>query len=71
MDKTEVHKMLTQLPDDQKMKLAIECQLNGVTVEQLEETLARILSGVEACVTPVLKEYRYLCGGSDQERYRR
>lgn len=71
MDKTEVHKMLTQLPDDQKMKLAINCQLNNVTVEQIEDLLARVLTSVQESITPALKEYKYLCGGSDQEQYRR
>ena len=69
MDKTEVHEMLTKLPDDQKMKLAIQCQINNMTVAQVEEMLANIFTAVQQNITPAIREYQYLNGDIEHVRW--
>lgn len=42
------------------MQLAMQCQLNGIDIESLEETLAKALSLAEQAIKPALEYYRYL-----------
>lgn len=63
MTKQEVHEVLCAAPDDVKMRLCVSCQLNGVSVEKIEETLANIITGVQESLAPALRDYEYLMGG--------
>lgn len=45
-----------------KMRFSVACMLNGVSVESVEETLANVLTGVQAAVAPALRDYEYLRG---------
>lgn len=62
MTKQQVHEILCSTDDKSKMQLAMQCQLNGIDIESLEETLAKALSLVEQAVKPALEYYRYLGG---------
>lgn len=69
MNKTEIHEILTQLPDESKMRLAVNCQINNVTVAQVEEVLANIFTAVQQNMTPALREYQYLRGDIEHVRW--
>lgn len=44
MTKQQVHEILCSADDKSKMQLAMQCQMNGMDIESLEETLAKALS---------------------------
>lgn len=67
MTKQEIHEALCAAPDDAKMRLCVACQINGVSVESIEELLANILTGVQTAIAPALRDYKYLCGGMSDE----
>ena len=62
MTKQEIHEALCKMSDQEKMRLSVACQLNGVSVEDIEEMLANVITGVQAAVEPALQYYRYLGG---------
>jgi len=62
MTKQQVHEILCSADDKSKMQLAMQCQMNGIDIESLEETLAKALSLAEQAVKPALEYYRYLGG---------
>ena len=66
MTKQEIHEALCAAPDDAKMRLCVECQLNGVSVERLEDVLANVLTGVQEAIAPALRDYEYLRGGANE-----
>ena len=62
--KQKIHEALCELPDQEKMTLAVECQLNGISVESLEELIANAVNYAQAAIEPSLKNYEYLRGGT-------
>lgn len=64
MTKQEVHEELCKMPEEQKRLLAFSCQLNGVNIEDLEETLAKILTEFQKSMQPAMKTLQYLEGGA-------
>lgn len=68
MTKQEIHEALCAAPDDAKMRVCVACQLNGVSVESLEELLANVLTGLQTALAPALRDYGYLGGGLSNER---
>lgn len=63
MTKQEVHEAFCKSSDQEKMRLATACAINGITVESVEEMLANVITGLQVSIEPVLKEYKYLNGG--------
>lgn len=49
-------------PDEDKMRLAIACQMNGIDVRDIETGLANVLTGVQKAIKPAIEYYRYLGG---------
>lgn len=49
-------------PDEDKMRLAIACQMNGIDVQDIETGLANVLTGVQKAIKPAIEYYRYLGG---------
>lgn len=47
MTKEQVHEALCKAPDEDKMRLAIACQMNGIDVQDVETGLANVLTGVQ------------------------
>lgn len=45
-----------------KMRLALSCQMNGVDIRSVEETLANVVTGVQNAIKPAIEYYRYLGG---------
>ena len=42
MTKEQVHEALCKAPDEDKMRLAIACQMNGIDVQDVETGLANV-----------------------------
>ena len=61
MTKEQIHEALCKAPDEDKMRLAIACQLNGIDVRDIETGLANVLTGVQ------IEYYRYLGGIIDEK----
>ena len=53
---------LCKAPDEDKMRLAIACQMNGIDVRDIETGLANVLTGVQKAIKPAIEYYRYLGG---------
>lgn len=68
MTKQEIHEALCAAPDDAKMRLCIACQANGTTVENVEQLLANILTGVQEAIKPALRDFEYLRGGMNEKK---
>ena len=66
MTKAEVHEMFCNATDQEKMRLCVACQLNGVSVESVEELLSNILTGIQVALEPALRDYKYLGGGGNK-----
>lgn len=62
MTKEQVHEALCKAPDEDKMRLAIACQMNGIDVRDIETGLANVLTGVQKAIKPAIEYYRYLGG---------
>jgi len=62
MTKEQVHDALCKASDEDKMKMALACQMNGVDIQSVEETLANVLTGVQKSIKPAMEYYRYLGG---------
>jgi hypothetical protein len=62
MTKEQVHDALCQASDEDKMKMALACQMNGIDIQSVEETLANVLTGVQKSIKPAMEYYRYLGG---------
>ena len=62
MTKEQVHDALCKASDEDKMKMALACQMNGVDIQSAEETLANVLTGVQKSIKPAMEYYRYLGG---------
>ena len=60
MTKEQIHEALCKAPDEDKMRLAIACQLNGIDVRDIETGLANVLTGVQKAIKPAIEYYRYL-----------
>lgn len=69
MTKQEVHEALCKGSDQDKMRLAVACQIHGVSVESVEELLSNILTSVQVAIEPALKDYEYLRGGVNNGKY--
>lgn len=68
MTQQEVHEMLCNAPDEQKMQLALQCQLRGVDIQSVEKCLANALTLAMSAIQPALDTYKYLNGGTDYGR---
>lgn len=62
MTKEQIHEALCKAPDEDKMRLAIACQMNGIDVRDIETGLANVLTGVQKAIKPAIEYYRYLGG---------
>ena len=60
--KEQIHEALCKAPDEDKMRLAIACQMNGIDVRDIETGLANVLTGVQKAIKPAIEYYRYLGG---------
>lgn len=60
MTKEQIHEALCKAPDEDKMRLAIACQMNGIDVRDIETGLANVLTG--EAIKPAIEYYRYLGG---------
>ena len=67
MTKEQIHEALCKVPDEDKMRLAIACQLNGIDVWDIETGLANVLTGVQKAIKPAIEYYRYLGGIIDEK----
>lgn len=67
MTKEQIHEALCKAPDEDKMRLAIACQLNGIDVRDIETGLANVLTGVQKAIKPAIEYYRYLGGIIDEK----
>jgi len=67
MTKEQVHEALCKAPDEDKMRLAIACQMNGIDVQDIETGLANVLTGVQKAIKPAIEYYRYLGGSIDEK----
>lgn len=47
MTKEQIHEALCKAPDEDKMRLAIACQMNGIDVRDIETGLANVLTGIQ------------------------
>ena len=63
MTKEQIHEALCKAPDEDKMRLAIACQLNGIDVRDIETGF----TGVQKAINPVIEYYRYLGGIIDEK----
>ena len=63
----QIHEALCKAPDEDKMRLAIACQLNGIDVRDIETGLANVLTGVQKAIKPAIEYYRYLGGIIDEK----
>lgn len=68
MTKQEVHEMFCNATDQEKMRLCVACQVNGTTVENVEQLLANILTGVQEAIKPALRDFEYLRGGMNEKK---
>lgn len=62
MTENQIHEALCKASDEDKMRLAIACQINGVDIRQVEKTLANVLTGVQKTIKPAIEYYKYLGG---------
>lgn len=62
MTKEQVHDALCKASDEDKMRLDLSCQMNGVDIRSVEETLANVVTGVQNAIKPAIEYYRYLGG---------
>ena len=62
MTKEQIHEALVSCPDDAKMRLAVACQMNGISPQKLEETLSNVLTSLEIYMEPAIEYYHYLGG---------
>jgi hypothetical protein len=62
MTKEQIHEALCKAPDEDKMRLAIACQMNGIDVRDIETGLANVLTSVQKAIKPAIEYYRYLGG---------
>ena len=62
MTKEQAHDALCKASDEDKMRLALSCQMNGVDIRSVEETLANVVTGVQNAIKPAIEYYRYLGG---------
>ena len=62
MTKEQIHEALCKAPDEDKMRLAIACQMNGIDVRDIETGLANVLTGIQKAIKPAIEYYRYLGG---------
>lgn len=67
MTKEQIREALCKAPDEDKMRLAIACQLNGIDVRDIEAGLANVLTGVQKTIEPAIEYYRYLGGSIDEK----
>lgn len=65
MTKEQVHEALCKASDEDKMRLAMACQMHGVQIQTLEESFTNILTGVQKAIKPAIEYYKYLGGGTD------
>jgi hypothetical protein len=63
MTKEQVHEAFCKGSDEEKMRLAVMCQMNGVDIRALEETMANVLTEVQKNIGTAMDYYRYLNGG--------
>lgn len=69
MTKEQIHEALCKAPDEDKMRLAIACQMNGIDIQDAEIVLANVLTGVEKTIKPAIEYYKYL-GGKQYGEFR-
>lgn len=62
MTKEQVHDALCKASDEDKMKMVLACQMNGIDIQSVEETLANVLTGVQKSIKSAMEYYRYLGG---------
>ncbi len=67
MTQQEVHEIFTKASDEEKMHLAIGCQMNGIHPIQLETTLANVVTGIQKSLMPAINYYKYLEGKYSQD----
>lgn len=62
MTKEQIHDALCKASDEDKMKMAMACQMNGVDIQSVEEAIANVVTGVQKNIEPAKEYYRYLGG---------
>lgn len=62
MTKEQVHDALCKASDEDKMRLALACQMRGIDIRIVEENLANLFTGVQKSLTPAIEYYKYLGG---------
>lgn len=67
--KQEIHEALCKGSDQEKMRLAVACQVNGISVESLEELIANVVNHAQVAIEPALKDYEYLRGGVNNGKF--
>lgn len=60
MTKEQVHELLCKATDEDKMRLAIACQMKGIDIQDVEIGLANVLTGVEKAIKLAIEYYKYL-----------
>lgn len=60
MTSKEVHNMICMATPEQKMAIAIECQLKGLDIRELEKTIATLSTGIEGGIQKATEIYKYL-----------
>ncbi len=61
MDTQVIHKAICSMPIADKMQLSLSCQIHGVRPEDLEITLANIITGIEVLLKPTFDNLTYWC----------
>lgn len=60
MTSKEVHNMICMATPEQKMTIAIQCQLKGLDIRELEKSIATLSTVIEGSMQKATEIYRYL-----------
>ena len=60
MTSKEVHNMICMSTPEQKMDIAIQCQLKGLDIKELEESIATLSTAIEGSIQKATEIYKYL-----------
>lgn len=69
MTKEQIHEALCKAPDEDKMRLAIACQMNGIDVRDIETGLANVLTGVQKAIKPAIEYARIIIDETADEDF--
>lgn len=66
MTKEQVHEAICKWTKEDKMLLAMKCQLKGIGAGELEEKIANTMTCVEKAVKQAVANYKYWEGGAEK-----